>query len=58
MVDHADFGPIGLALLKRSAVGKQLAAGECALSVETDTADLEETKGAGREAIERLRGGK
>jgi len=58
VVDHADFGPIGLALLKRSAVGKQLAAGECALSVETDTADLEETKGAGREAIERLRGGK
>ena len=55
--DH-EFGPIALALLKRTALTSQtLTAGESAILVDPDFIPTEEQSHAGRAAINRLRGG-
>ena len=55
--DH-EFGPIALALLKRTALTSQaLTAGESAILVDPDFIPAEEQSHAGRAAINRLRGG-
>jgi folate-binding protein YgfZ len=61
VVDHADLGPIALALVKRglSADTVLTTGGAHAVSaaIDTDTLPAAETTGAGRLAVERLRGG-
>lgn len=61
VVDHVDFGPIALALLKRGLPGNtQLATGpEAAVAavIDADSVPSSEQVGAGRLAVERLRGG-
>lgn len=55
--DH-ELGPIALGLVKRSALdsGQQLAAGDVAAAVDPNSLPTETEEGAGRAAIERLRG--
>ncbi|PCC82529.1 folate-binding protein YgfZ [Corynebacterium accolens] len=57
VVDDCDFGPIALALVKRSALGgQQLVIGDVAASVENDSIPVDEGPKAGRAAVEKLRG--
>ncbi|MDO4761068.1 MAG: folate-binding protein [Corynebacterium sp.] len=56
VVHDLDFGPIGLALVKRSALNSTLAVGDVALSVDPDSIPSENTEQAGKKAIEKLRG--
>lgn len=57
VVQHADFGPIALALVKRSAQEREdLTVGECAVSVDPASIDRIEQLPPGRVAMNRLRG--
>ncbi|MFW9043663.1 YgfZ/GcvT domain-containing protein [Corynebacterium striatum] len=57
IVDDCDYGPIALALIKRSALtGGQLTIGDVAASVEEDSLPTDEGAKAGRAAVEKLRG--
>lgn len=57
VIDHHEFGPIALALIKRSIpVDTELVTGPCAASIDPDSVPTEETVQAGRAAVERLRG--
>lgn len=57
VVQHADFGPIALALVKRSAQESEgLTVGDCAVSVDPSSIDRQESLSPGRVAINRLRG--
>ena len=61
VVDHVDLGPVALALVKRSlAADTPLTAetddGEVALSIDPDTVPAADSLGAGRAAVDRLRG--
>lgn len=51
-----EYGPIALALIKRSALNSQLVAGLSALAIEEETLVNSDEKPAGRRAVERLRG--
>ncbi|WJY64268.1 putative global regulator [Corynebacterium atrinae] len=53
--DH-DFGPIALALVKRSALGGELRIGDVAALIDPTSLPVEENEQAGRAAINRLRG--
>ncbi len=61
VVDHVDLGPVALALLKRGlAAETQLATGpegSVAAVIDADSLPSAEQVGAGRRAVERLRGG-
>ncbi|OBF03951.1 glycine cleavage system protein T [Mycobacterium sp. ACS4054] len=61
VVDHVDFGPVALALLKRGVPGDtELATGpqaSVAAVIDADSLPPAEQIGAGRLAVERLRGG-
>lgn len=57
VVDDCDFGPIALALLKRSALtGQELAVGPVSVLVDPASLPAEQGEQAGRAAIDRLRG--
>lgn len=57
IVDDCDYGPIALALIKRSALtGGTLTIGDVAASVEEDSLPTDEGPKAGRAALEKLRG--
>ncbi len=57
VVDHYEWGPIALALVKRSVpADTDLTAGPCAASIDADSMPLHDEVQAGREAVERLRG--
>ena len=57
VVDDCDFGPIGLGLVKRSALNQgDLSIGPVAASVEPDSIPEDEGPKAGRAAVDRLRG--
>lgn len=57
VVQHCDYGPIALALVKRSAQeGVELAVGECAVSVDPTTVDRDDAVRPGRAAVDKLRG--
>lgn len=57
VVHHADFGPIALALLKRSAQQAEgLHVGDCAVSVDPESMDLDSALPPGRVAVNNLRG--
>lgn len=57
VVQHADYGPIALALLKRSAQEREgLVVGDCAVAVDPSSIDRAEQLPPGRVAINRLRG--
>ena len=55
VVDHCDYGPIGLGLVKHNAVEGELRVGSCAIAVDPTTVRLAELPKAGREAVARLR---
>ncbi|MEJ6020418.1 CAF17-like 4Fe-4S cluster assembly/insertion protein YgfZ [Corynebacterium sp. H113] len=58
VVHHCDFGPIALALVKRSVQeGVALTVGECAVSVDPSTVDRDDAIRPGRAAVTRLRTG-
>lgn len=61
VVDHVDLGPIALALLKRGLPGETKLAtgpdGSVAAAIDVDSLPATEQIGAGRLAVERLRGG-
>jgi folate-binding protein YgfZ len=61
VVDHVDLGPIALALVKRGvAAGTELSTGGehvVAASIDADSLPAADVTGAGRLAVERLRGG-
>ena len=57
VVDDYEYGPIGLALIKRSALGSsQLVAGQAALAIDRDSLPSDEGERPGRAAINKLRG--
>ncbi|APT93613.1 aminomethyltransferase [Corynebacterium phocae] len=56
VVDDCDFGPVALALVKRSALGGPLQIGDVAAAVEQGTIPQDEGPKAGRAAQQRLRG--
>ena len=57
VVDDCDFGPIALALVKRSALtGQELRVGEVSVTVDPASLPVEQGEQAGRAAINRLRG--
>lgn len=60
VVDHADLGPVALALLKRGLpADTSLATGKdtsCAAVIDADSLPAADVSGAGRAAVERLRG--
>ncbi|HZQ34130.1 MAG TPA: folate-binding protein YgfZ [Mycobacterium sp.] len=61
VVDHVDLGPVALALVKRGlAADTELAAtsddGEVAVAIDPDTVAADDGVGAGRAAVNRLRG--
>ena len=57
VVDDCDFGPIGLGLVKRSALNQGgLSIGPVSASVEPDSIPQDEGPKAGRAAVDRLRG--
>ena len=60
VVEHADEGPIALALLKRGlpADTELLTAGAEAVRAAIDPDSMPDAVGAGRLAVERLRGGR
>lgn len=58
VVDHVDLGPVALALLKRGLpADTELAIGDQAAVIDPDSLPAVEQIGAGRLAVERLRGG-
>ena len=61
VVDHVDLGPIALALLKRGVpAGTELITGgehQVAVQIDPDSVPAPDVTGAGRLAVERLRGG-
>ncbi|WP_235916394.1 CAF17-like 4Fe-4S cluster assembly/insertion protein YgfZ [Antrihabitans cavernicola] len=57
VIDHYEYGPIALALVKRSVpVDTALGAGPCAASIDPDSIRTRDEIQAGRAAVERLRG--
>ncbi|WP_430330999.1 YgfZ/GcvT domain-containing protein [Rhodococcus sp. ACT016] len=57
VVDHFEWGPIALALVKRTVpVDTALVAGPCAASIDEDSVPRHDEVQAGREAVDRLRG--
>jgi folate-binding protein YgfZ len=57
IVDHYEWGPIALALIKRTVpTDTPLQAGPCAASIDPDSVPADEEPQAGRLAVERLRG--
>lgn len=57
VVHHADFGPIALALIKRSAQEREgLTVGNCAVAVDPSSIDRADELPPGRVAINKLRG--
>lgn len=57
IVDHCDFGPIALGLVKRSALDSgQLTIGQAAATLDPDSIPTSEGPKAGRAAINKLRG--
>lgn len=57
VVQHHEFGPIALALLKRSIPSDtELTAGACAAAIDPDSVPQDDRVQAGRQAIDRLRG--
>jgi folate-binding protein YgfZ len=60
VVDHVELGPIGLALLKRGLLADSAlvtgADGEVAAAIDADSLPPPDVRGAGRVAIDRLRG--
>ncbi|MBV7295855.1 folate-binding protein [Corynebacterium sp. TAE3-ERU12] len=57
VVDHCDFGPIALGLVKRTAqTSDDLAAGDCAIKVDPETIDRDDSVRPGRAAVNKLRG--
>ncbi|WP_018020462.1 CAF17-like 4Fe-4S cluster assembly/insertion protein YgfZ [Corynebacterium ciconiae] len=58
VVQDCDFGPIALAVLKRSALqAKDLHVGDCAVAVDPETIPQDSGPQAGREAVRRFRSG-
>lgn len=58
VVQDYEYGPVALAVLKRSALGSdQLHVGECAVAVDPDSLPRDAHHQAGREAVERFRAG-
>lgn len=57
VVHDADFGPIALALVKRSALGQALSIGDTAACVDPASLPTDEHGGAGRRAVDALRRG-
>ena len=56
VVHDCDFGPVALALVKRSALAGPLLIGEVSAMVDPSSIPTEEGEKAGRAAINRLRG--
>lgn len=57
VVDDCDFGPIALALIKRSALpGRELCVGDVSVMVDPASLPAEQGEQAGRAAVDRLRG--
>ncbi len=57
VVDHFEFGPVALALIKRNIpVDTVLEAGPCAASIDADSIPSHDEPQAGRLAVEKLRG--
>ncbi|GAB4582892.1 CAF17-like 4Fe-4S cluster assembly/insertion protein YgfZ [Nocardia sp. IFM 10818] len=57
VVDHYEFGPIALALIKRTIpVDAALEAGPCAAAIDADSVPSHDEPQAGRLAVEKLRG--
>ncbi|MFD5868890.1 YgfZ/GcvT domain-containing protein [Corynebacterium sp. NPDC060344] len=57
VVDHHEYGPIALALVKRSSqVGVELTAGGVAVAVDPSTVDRDDSVRPGRAAVDKLRG--
>lgn len=57
VVDHHEYGPIALALVKRSSQeGVELTAGGVAVAVDPSTVDRDESVRPGRAAVDKLRG--
>ncbi len=57
VVDHFEWGPIALALVKRAVpADTALMAGPCAAAIDSDSMPRHDEVQAGREAVERLRG--
>ncbi|MFI6870442.1 YgfZ/GcvT domain-containing protein [Nocardia sp. NPDC050406] len=57
VVDHYEYGPIALALIKRNIpVDTALEAGPCAASIDADSVPSHDEPQAGRLAVEKLRG--
>lgn len=56
VVHDADFGPIALALIKRSALDSDLTIDDVAVKVDPDSIPVEESEQLGKAAIKRLRG--
>ncbi|MGF7122216.1 YgfZ/GcvT domain-containing protein [Rhodococcus sp. BE178] len=57
VVDHFEWGPIALALVKRTVpVATALVAGPCAASIDADSVPRHDEVQAGRAAVDRLRG--
>lgn len=57
VVDHCDYGPIALALVKRSSQeGVDLSVGDCSVAVDPSSVDRDESVRPGRAAVDKLRG--
>ncbi|MDO5512366.1 folate-binding protein YgfZ [Corynebacterium sp.] len=56
VVDDCDFGPIALAVVKRSALEQELQVGDVSVLVDPSSLPAERGEQAGRAAVERLRG--
>lgn len=57
VVQHGDYGPVALALVKRSAQeGTELTAGGVAVAVDPDSVDHDDSVRPGRAAVDKLRG--
>lgn len=57
VVHDADYGPVALGLVKRSALAAPLTIGEAAASVDPDSLPSDEGEHAGRRAVDKLRRG-
>lgn len=57
VVHDADYGPIALALVKRSALEAPLSIGDVAATVDPDSLPRDEGEGLGRRAVDKLRRG-
>ncbi|RVW06475.1 CAF17-like 4Fe-4S cluster assembly/insertion protein YgfZ [Rhodococcus spongiicola] len=57
VVDHFEWGPVALALVKRTVpADTALVAGPCAASIDADSVPAHDEEQPGREAVDRLRG--